>query len=232
MVGALAILVGCSIGIRSQEMIDKTTPIVSVSAKGWTLKPGPPEDTNSSSPTTIVMNPQGEAFNIGTTQYPDVLPATLWIVEVKELNARFLLIHVPPVASASVEMPILYLDREDRPTWAGSIRQRWEFKIHRQDNPGYNPKAAICDGERYLRDILFTDINGDGTPELEEEDIWRGSGSVTYFRFTEDKKFVPVRIVKYICGEDTEEPLWIETWACGTDRKMTLISRKKVESEK
>lgn len=70
---------------------DKIDPIVSPSARGWTIMPGPPDGR-----TTVVVNPRGERFNIGETAYPDFVPTTLWIVQVKELNARFLIIRVPP----------------------------------------------------------------------------------------------------------------------------------------
>jgi hypothetical protein len=195
------------------EMQEKIEPIVSVSAKGWTIKPGLPV-TGSSSPTTIVVNPKGEELNIGETQYPDFLPATLWIVEVKELKARFLIIRVPPAASAAVNMPILYIGQDDKPSLAGSIRQRFEFKANSDDNPGFDPTIR-WDGEHHLRDLLFEDSDGDGIPELVESDFWQQTGTVTYFRFTNQKTFVP---------------LWKETWRLGTNDAFERVARIKIEN--
>ncbi len=104
----------------SSNMGLKTHPIISVSATGWTLKCGP--KTNGS-PSTIVINPRGEEFSIGSTAYPDtIFPVTLWIVAVRELHARFLIIRLPPAASGAMGMPILYIDEQDKPTLAGSVQ--------------------------------------------------------------------------------------------------------------
>ena len=175
-------------------------PIISLSAAGWTIKPGPPEPGRNDA-TTVVVNPQQREFNIGVTPYPDIHPATLWIVEVKEFDARFLLIRVPPSASGAVTMPILYLDNNDIPTLACSIQQRFEFQMHPHDQPGYDPKIE-GDGECRLRDILFEDSDGDGVPELVERDVWKESGTVTYYRLTDQKTFLP---------------LWREEWKLGAD---------------
>ena len=183
---------------------------MSLSGRGWAIRPGPPIGP-SRRPTTVVVNPRGKEFNIGYTQYPDFPRATLWIVEVKELHARFLVIRVPPVASAAVAMPVLYLDENEKPTLAGAVVQRFEFTVHPDDAPGANPRV-ICDGEHLLRDMLFEDSDGDGIPELKEDAIWKDGGTVTYYRFTKAKRFVP---------------LWREKWRRG-DNGFELVSRKKV----
>jgi hypothetical protein len=201
-------------GIAAGDLREKTNPIVSVSAQGWTLKPGPPSNT-SSHPTTVVVNPKGGEFNIGTTAYPDFLAATLWIVEVKELKARFLIIRVPPAASAPVGMPLLYLSQDDKPLLAGLIRQRFEFHANAADKPGSDPRIR-WDGEHRLRDVLFEDSDGDGVPELVEKDFSQAAGTVTYFRFTEEKTFVP------LCKE---------TWKLGTNG-YERVSRIKAENAK
>ena len=171
-----------------------TEPIVSVSARGWSLRPGlpPPEKMH---PTTVVVNPRGETFNIGTTAYPDILPATLWIVGVPALNARFLLIRVPPAASGFVPMPVLYLDALDKPFLAGTILQHFEFAVNPEDEPGDNPRFH-WDGEHFIRDILFQDIDQDGLPELVEEDVGKDGGTITYFKFGKDRTFTPFRTVR------------------------------------
>jgi len=165
-------------------------PIISVSARGWTLKPRPAPGKEWCD--TIVVNPKGQEFNIGATQYPDWPPTKLWIVEVKELGARFLLIQVPPMASGTVVMPVVYVDENDKPTVAGEINQRWEFgpEPADMDNPGYNPKVMMDGGEQLLRDVLFEDIDHDGKPELVEDDVWKDGGYIRYYKFTKAKKFV------------------------------------------
>lgn len=200
---------GCSTDLPPFE--DKTTPVVSRSAQGWTLKPGP-KDPGSEFTTTIVVNPKGKEFNIGVTRYPSFLPATLWIVEVKELRARFLFIRVPPVASGAVEMPVLYIDSDDIPSVSGLIRQRFEFDAYPDDAAGYDPKI-MWDGEHRLRDFLFEDSDKDGIPELVESLFWKESGTVTYFRFNKDKTF---------------SPLWKEEWEMG-DNSYERISRTRVK---
>ena len=228
-VSLVIVLAGCDSTVPPGD--DETKPLISLSAKGWNLKPGPPEDADSPFPTTIVVNPNGDEFNIGTTQYPDVIPATLWIVEVPELNGKFLLIRIPPAASAAVGMPIVFVDQKDRPSLAGSIRQRWEFSISTKDEPGFNPMVE-WEGSTRLRDILFEDINADGRPELvEDTEYSRWGGTVTHFRFTTNKTFVPIRVEKHINDVDTGTPLWIETWAFGDDKELKMISRTRAESE-
>jgi len=202
--------------IAWSEMDLKMVPIVSVSAKGWTIKPGTPAN-GASRPTTILVNPNGEEFNIGETQYPDILPATLWIVEVKELKARFLVIRVPPTASAAVKMPILYINDDNTPSLAGSIGQRFEFKANSDDMPGFDPTIQ-WDGNHHLRDMLFKDSDGDGIPELMEDDVWKQGGTITYYRFTEQKSFVP---------------LWKETWKMGKiNDDYEMVSRIKIKNAK
>jgi nitrogen fixation protein len=190
------------------EIVDfiKTKPNVSLSAKGWTIKPRPPRRPH---PTTIVVNPAGQEFNIGETAYPDIHETNIWIVEVKELNAKFLLIHVPPACSASVPMPVLYIDNDNCVTLAATIQQRFEFKPQPDDEPGFNPRINF-DGTTFLRDMLFKDSDGDGIRELVENDCWKDGGTMTYFKFTEQKKFVP---------------LWKETY----DRDDKLVSRERVQ---
>ncbi len=209
---AFALAAGC--GETELPPAHNVEPIVSASAKGWSLKAGPPQGRSGAFSTTVVVNPKGEEFNIGVTQYPDVLPATLWIVRVEELKARFLLIRVPPAASAAVEMPVVYLDEDDRPSLAGTIRQRFEFPVHPQDEAGEDPKVIAVDGERRLRDLLFEDSDQDGVPELVENDVWKEGGTVTYFRFTSAKKFVP---------------LYREVWARPDDKydEHVRVSREK-----
>ncbi len=218
----LQILLSVLIPIAGRRAISegpnyKTVPIISASAKGWTIKPGTVAN-GSSQPTTIVFNPKGEEFNIGETQYPDFIPATLWIVEVKELQARFLIIRIPPALSAAVEMPILYISEDDKPSLAGKISQRFEFKTSPDEEPGFDPKVR-WDGEHRLRDLLFEDSDGDGIPELVEKDFYHTSGEVTYFRFSEQQTFVP---------------LWKETWKLNTagNGSWERVSRTKVKSAK
>jgi hypothetical protein len=195
----IALLCLCGCATTSPQWRERTDPIVSVSARGWTIKPGRSED-GSGWRTTVIVNPKGEEFNIGVTQYPDFLPATLWIVEVKQLDARFLLIRVPPAASAAVDMPILYLDRNDKPSLAGRIGQRFEFQANPHDRPGFDT-IIERDGRHRLRDILFEDSDGDGVPELVESDFWQADGTVTYYRFTDRKTFTPVWEEKWRLGE-------------------------------
>ena len=130
----------------------------------------------------------------------------------KELQARFLLIRIPPAASAAVAMPILYVDQNDIPTVAGSIRQRFEFGVHPEDAPGYNPKVQ-WDGEHRLRNLLFEDSDADGVPELVEKNFWKETGTVTYFRFSKEKAF---------------SPLWREKWRLIGD-SYKLISKTHVK---
>jgi hypothetical protein len=188
---------GCAAGASPREerasLEPKLTPIVLQSAEGWTLRPGPPETDAPHVPTTVVVNPRGESFNIGVTQYPDLLPATLWIVEEKSLKARLLLIRIPPAASGGVEMPVLYIDEHDRPSLAGTIRQRFKFGVPPDDEPGFNPMIVWDGGKQRLHDWLFKDVDHDGTAELVERDVWKDGGTITCFRFTEQKKFVRVR---------------------------------------
>jgi hypothetical protein len=234
---SFACLSGCSTSLSSSWTVpsfydeEDLLPVVSVSAQGWTVKPGPPEDETLNHPTTVVVNPKGVEFNIGTTQYPDIFPPVLWIVEVKELETRFLLIKIGPAASASVPMPILYLDETDRPTLSATIQQRWEFDAYPDDSPGYDPKIQ-WDGEHRLRDILFKDIDSDGVPELEEKDIWTSGGTITYFRFDKQtKSFIPARVETHTLGDETGELVWtIETWQIIDNQKRTMISRR-VEPE-
>lgn len=210
-VGLAVTIVGCvsPVSIGAGE----TNALVSRSAHGWTLRPGPPEQ-GWTFPTTIVVNPKGKEVNIGTTQYPDIVPATLWIVEVEELHARFLFIRIPPAASAAVDMPVLYVDQHDVPRVAGSIQQRFEFTICPEDSWGYEPKI-LWDGEYRLRDILFEDSDQDGIPELVERDFAKESGTVTYYEFNMSKTF---------------SPLWKEEWT-HEDNSFIRISRTRVKEQ-
>ena len=193
------------------------TPIVSASAAGWNIKPGPPEKRKRSHPTTIVVNPQGKAVNIGTTQYPDWVPATLWIVEVEELEARFLLIQVSPVASAAVGMWVLYLDNNDDPSVAGVIVQSFEWADCAREHRGREARIQTEGKFHRLRDVLFEDSDGDGVLELVEDDTWKEGGTVTFHRFTDKKTF---------------EPLWRERWERREDESWERVSRTRVVSDR
>jgi hypothetical protein len=190
-------------------------PIVSGSAEGWSLKPGIPIGALPR-PTTIVINPRGQAFSIGETAYPDILPATLWIVETTTLPGRFLIIHVPPVASGSVSMPVLFVDSEDNVTLAGTIQQRFEFRADPNDRRSSDP-VVESDGWHHLKDFLFKDVNNDGIVELVEDDVWKDDGTITYYRFREDHRFEPI-IREY----------WVRN--AGTER-MNLISTERIGSK-
>ena len=109
-------------------------------------------------------------------------------------------------------MPVLYVDQNNIPSLAGSIQQRFEFAPHPDDVPGFEPKIQ-WDGEHRLRDLLFEDCDDDGIPELVERDFWKESGTVTYYRFTKDKTFVPI---------------WRENWRMG-DNSYELLSRERIE---
>jgi hypothetical protein len=160
-------------------------------------------------PTTIVVNPEKQEFNIGVTPYPDItdiIPTRLWIVPVKELKARFLIIQVQPGASASVPMPILYIDQHDHPTLAGCIRQRFQFEVDPRDQPGADPNVGWEGDYHPLRDEMFEKCDKDGILELVEHDVWKEGGSVTYFRFTAHKTFIPVRRETYAYACDDTHP--------------------------
>jgi hypothetical protein len=191
----------------------KYTPNVSLSAQGWALKPKPYNVSNRQD-STILINPHGEEFNIGPTPYPDILESNLWIVRVPELKTRFLLIHTPPAASGAVAMPVIYLSSEDKPILSGTIRQRMEIKPDPDDLPTGEPRIRSEGKLEPLRDFIFEDSDGDGVPELAEHDFWKENGTVTYYRFTKDKKFVP---------------FWREKWRLSDKHDgYEMISRTKV----
>jgi hypothetical protein len=193
------LLLGCA--ATQPELISgaKTEPIVSGSAAGWTLRPGPGRDT-------IVVNPEKQEFNIGETQYPDIIAARLWIVPIRELKARFLIVCVPPACSAAVKMPILLIDEKNRSSLAGSVLQRWEFKVDTGDMPGADPKVRNEGRLQPLRDFLFKNSDKDGIPELVSEDLWKQGGTVTYLRLTKHKTFIPVRRETYVYVCDHKHP--------------------------
>jgi hypothetical protein len=176
-----------------------------------------------------VVNPRNEQFNIGETPYPSWVPATLWIVPVKELGARFLIIRVPPVASGFVDMPILYRDGSDRPSLAATIQQHFEFKAEPDEKPGVAPKVR-WDGEHPLRDFLFKDENTNSVPLLVEDHIWKDGGTMTYFGFSSRHTFMPVRKESYDCVCDNDHPkepernnIYTLAWSFGGWRRCSSV---------
>ena len=121
---------------------------------------------------TVLVNPQGQAFDIGKTQYPDINPAHLLKYRVEELKADFLVLHICPVASGGGMLTVFTILPDNTPFRAADIEHHWETL----DNP---------------RETLFTDSDGDGIPELRDWNAYRWHGTNTYYSF-DGRQFHPL----------------------------------------
>ena len=136
---------------------------------------------------------------MGYTTYPDTNPTTLWVVEVEEFCASFLVMQSSPAASAPSVMELFTIQDGRVPVHAASIKHHYEW----------DATVAAADVAR----DLFIDSDGDGIPELEEPDVWKWGGTVTFHEF-----------------DGTEfHPLWIETYdrSDAPDYCMKLVARKR-----
>jgi hypothetical protein len=174
-------------------------PKVSPSAKGWNLMEGDND-------TTIVINPEGKKINIGKTDFSDVISkVTLWVINVKELNAKFLVIYFSPIASGAVPMTLCHIDKNNDVSVSAVINHHWELR-------------ADLDNADDLKDMLFTDSDRDNILELQDDDVGKYGGKFTFYSWlSKEKKFIP---------------LWVETLELEEgDSRPRLISRINVQKE-
>ena len=192
--------------------------LITPSAEGWQVKPGPPpEDGANTHPTTVLLNPKGTEYDIGQTQYPDVTMATLFCVDVRELNARFLVLYMPPVASGGSEMAVIHIDEDDNPAVSALIGHHYEWRQAARSRTARVFFADCPPHGALVRDILFVDSDDNGVPELMEDFVGRFGGTITYHRF----------------DGRTFKPLWVEEYE-PTRRgghQMKLVSRKRADAQ-
>jgi hypothetical protein len=169
--------------LTPRNSIDKTTsakdryssvPVVTDSARGWTLKivqPGPKVD-----PRTIIVSPTDVRFDAGNIGVPDFHRPVLWVIDVAPLKAKFLVIYLYPCASGPSVLS-LYLLKNNRVV-CKSARILHHFEWDRETVP------------TRLVESLFKDVNADGRPELVENDVGKFGGTITYREF-DGKRFHP-----------------------------------------
>lgn len=161
----------------------KTNALVHTSAAGWSLRVGPDRST-------VLVSPADKQFNIGKTQYPDWVSATLWRVPVPSLHRDFLIVYVPPMASGSVAMTLCVLKHGGTSiTRAADISHHYEWTADLQ-----SPEA--------IRDALFVDSDSDGILELAENDVSKWGGTRTYQILVGDR-FVPKWKETFVLEEPT-----------------------------
>lgn len=187
--------------------------VVTPSATGWRVHRGP-TDPESGGPATILANPGGHEFNVGTTQFPDINTTFLWRVTVKEFHSDFLVLYTNPVASGGSTITLFRIVNSDTPIRVADIVTHDEM----HPMPGSlakDPLVAIVDYPqgRSLREILFTDFDRDGVPELEENDVGKYGGFVRYYRWNGDA-FRLARAEKYV--EDGKGGARLVSWEDAT----------------
>lgn len=160
---------------------DRIDAVIEPSAAGWNVRLGPNNET-------VLVNPQGRAFNMGKTQYPDTIPTHLLKVRVDELKAQFLILHVGPAASAASILTVFTIMPNNVPLRAADIRHHWEWCMV---------------GENDWKETLFVDSDGDGVPELHDHDIWKEGGTITYYSF-DGKSFHPLWVEEYKADDDAK----------------------------
>ena len=173
----------------------KTRPVVHGSAAGWSLRAAPDGST-------IVVNPKGSEFRVGSTRYPDRQPTTLWLVGVPALKREFLVLFTPPTASGAVPMTLFTIKQDGE-----AIVRAADILHHYEWDSEYTTVDEV-------RETLFVDSDGDGTPELVDDDVWKWGGTLTYS----------------VLLEDRFQPRWRETFALDeSSGKVVLTKRESVQ---
>lgn len=188
---------GCSshlAAIPSRADREEENVLITAAAAGWHVLQKRSDDGDRW-PSTILVNPRGVLYDVGRTQFPDRVGSTLWRVRVRQLNADFLVLYTPPIASGGSVMTLFYLRGQDEPVRAADITHHYELTPERN-----SPVARLSDG-RLLTDVLFADSDHDGIPELVEPDAYRWCGTITYHQF-DGERFIPLWIEEYEAAED------------------------------
>ena len=190
--GIAALLVACSsnpASIAKVRDVEGDSITITASAFGWRVRATP-----SPFPATILVSPSDKEYNVGETMYPDITHAVLWKISVPELRATFLILYAPPACSGASVMSVFHLLPGNVPVLVAEIRHHFEFGIVPND-----PSARVVGGPggTLLRDVLFVDSDGDGIPELRDDDAYRWEGSITYFRW-DGQTFRPLWVEHYV----------------------------------
>jgi hypothetical protein len=192
----LLLLAGCSVPeepvVSDGASQDITQALITPSAAGWGMKVGAKGQT-------ILIGPQGRAFDVGETQYPDIARARLYKCAVKELGAVFLILYVPPVASGGSQLTLFTIKPGNVPVRAADITTHCES----------------CNSPEDWKEELFVDSDGDGILELRENDAYRWSGTKTYYAFN-GERFFPLWIEEYKAPDND-------------DYHLTLVSRRRAQ---
>ena len=185
-IACLLLVAGCQVGGESESSLapdhSVTQVLIDPSASGWDVTTGPEGQT-------VLVAPDGHAYDVGRTQYPDIVQARLCRFTVEELEVEFLVLYVPPVASGGSTLTLFTIRPGNVPVRAADIRHHWE--------------------PHHVRDwkaTLFTDSDGDGVLELRDDDAYRWSGTVTYYAF-DGQRFSPLWIEEYQASEDNDYDL-------------------------
>ncbi|HDZ21167.1 MAG TPA: hypothetical protein ENH78_07740 [Phycisphaerae bacterium] len=156
--------------------------LIDPSASGWDVRLGVAGQT-------VLISPGGRTYDVGKTQYPDIVRARLHRFPVEELKAEFLALYMPPAASGPSTLTLFTIRAGDTPVRAADIRHHWE------------PHNV-----RDWKATLFTDSDGDGVLELRDNDAYRWGGTVTYYAF-DGQRFSPLWIEEYKAPEDKDYDL-------------------------
>lgn len=165
--------------------------VVHPSATGWSLRV-------AADGSTIVVNPRAKEFLVGATVYPNRTPTTLWRVDVPRLGREFLVVFAAPMASGAMTMT-LFTIRQDGETIvrAADILHHYEWKA----------EYTTADN---VREALFVDSDGDGIPELVDDDVWKWGGALTY----------------YVLVGDRFQPRWRETYELDEATARVVLTRR------
>ncbi len=154
-----------------------TVVVVEDSARGWQVEA---DDVGN----TTLVNPRGQRFDVGPTQYPDINRTRLIKIAVQELRAEFLILYVPPVASGGSTLTVFTIASNDTPVRAADLRHHWEPQM-------------VTD----WRETLFVDSDGDGIPELRDWGAFRWEGANTFYSF-DGVRFHPLWVEQFKASED------------------------------